>query len=145
MAFHLTTAAAQEILAAAQRSGAAGMALRVAAKATPGGLAYGMGFDEAAPDDEVAVFEGLTVLIAPASREWLAGTVLDFVELDGGGRDFIFVQPESADKSGSETNFADHSVSADRPPALRAGANLDSDPDFSEPRGCSSGSCSRCG
>jgi len=71
--------------------------------------------------------------------------VLDFVELDGGGRDFIFVQPE---KSGSETNFADHSVSADRPPALRAGANLDSDPNFSctDPNfSCSSGGCSRCG
>jgi iron-sulfur cluster assembly protein len=116
MAFHMTTAAAQEILAAAQRSGADGMALRVAAKPTPDGLAYGMGFDDAAPDDEVAVFDGLTVLIAPPSREPLAGTVLDFVELDGGGRDFIFM-PQ---KSGSDSNF-------------------------SEKRGCGSGGCSRCG
>ena len=34
MTFHVTAAAAQEILAAAERSDAAGMALRVAAKGT---------------------------------------------------------------------------------------------------------------
>ncbi len=94
MPFHVTSAAAQEILAAAGRSGAAGMALRVAARHTPEGIAYGMGFDEAAPDDEVAMFEGLTVLIAAPSRPLLAQTVLDFVELDAGGRDFIFVPPQ---------------------------------------------------
>lgn len=93
MSFHMTAAAAREIQAAAERSGAAGMALRVAAKPAPDGIAYGMGFDELAPDDEVAVFDGLTVLIAEPSRRWLADTVLDFVELDDGGRDFVFVQP----------------------------------------------------
>ena len=96
MSFQVTSAAAQEILAAAGRSGAAGMALRVAARHTPDGIAYGMGFDEAAPDDEVAVFDGLTVLIAEPSRPLLAQTVLDYVELDAGGRDFIFVPPEAS-------------------------------------------------
>lgn len=93
MSFQLTAAAAREIQAAAARSGAAGMALRVAAKPAPDGIAYGMGFDEPAPEDEVAVFAGLTVLIARPSRPLLADTVLDYVELDGGGHDFIFVQP----------------------------------------------------
>ncbi len=96
MTFHVTCAAAQEILAAAGRSGAAGMALRVAARITPEGIAYGMGFDEAAPDDEVAVFDGLTVLVAAASRPLLAQTVLDYVELDAGKRDFIFVPPRQS-------------------------------------------------
>jgi Fe-S cluster assembly iron-binding protein IscA len=96
MSFQLTAAAAREIQAAAGRSGAAGMALRVAAKPAPDGIAYGMGFDEPAPEDEVAVFDGVTVLIAGPSRPWLADTVLDYVELDGGGRDFIFVQPPQA-------------------------------------------------
>ncbi len=113
MAFHMTTAAAQEIQAAARRSGAAGLALRVAAKSTPDGPAYGMGFDEAAPDDQVSVFDGLTVVIAQPSQAALADTVLDFVQLDGGARDFIFV------------------------PAAAAATP--------EPRGCSSGGCSRCG
>lgn len=115
MAFRMTTAAAQEILAAAQRSGAEGMALRVAAKQTAGGVAYGMGFDEAAPEDEATVFDGLTVLIAPPSREWLAGTVLDYVELDGGARDFIFVQEQPSGGCAPTSG------------------------------GCGSGSCSRCG
>ena len=120
MPFHMTSAAAREVLAAAQRGGADGLALRIAAKSTADGLAYGMGFDEAAPDDEVAAFDGLTVVIAPPSREALANTVLDFVQLDGGAMDFVFV--ESA---------------ADVP------KKLESDPN--SPRGCGGGGCSRCG
>lgn len=116
MAFHMTAAAAREILAAAGRSGAGGMPLRVAAKPARDGMAYGMGFDERAEDDEVAVFEGLTVLIGPDSRDWLQGTVLDFVELDTGGRDFIFVQPAPAPAAGCATR-----------------------------RGCGSGGCGSCG
>ena len=115
MSFHLTAAAARDILAGAGRSGAAGMALRVAAKPAPDGIAYGMGFDEPAPEDDVAVFDGLTVLIAGPSRPWLADTVLDYVELDGGGYDFVFVQPRQP--SGCATR----------------------------PRGCGSGGCSSCG
>ena len=100
MTFQLTSAAAREILAAAGRSGAEGMALRVAAQPGRDGIAYAMGFDEPAEDDAVAVVEGLTVLVAPASSAWLAGTVLDFVELDDGSRDFIFMQPQPAATAG---------------------------------------------
>lgn len=96
MHFQLTSAAAREILAAAQRSGAEGAALRVAARPGADGIAYGMGFDDPAPDDTVAVFEGLTVLVGRSSERWLAGTVLDFVEIEAGTHDFIFVPPEPA-------------------------------------------------
>lgn len=116
MTFQVTSAAAQEIRAAAQRGGADGLALRVAAKPTPDGLAYGMGFDDAAPDDEVAVFDGLTVVIAPPSRDALAHTVLDFVALDGGAMDFVFI--EAASGCGT---------------------------DVAKPGGCGGGGCSRCG
>ncbi|MCE3269868.1 MAG: intracellular sulfur oxidation protein DsrR [Ramlibacter sp.] len=117
MAFHMTGAAAREILAAAQRSGAAGAALRVAAKPSREGMSYGMGFDDPAPGDEVAVFDGLTVLIGAESGAWLAETVLDFVELDAGGHDFIFVQPQPASSGGCA----------------------------SQPRSCGSGRCGSCG
>jgi iron-sulfur cluster assembly protein len=100
MAFQLTPAAAQEILAAAARSGDDGMALRIAAKPTADGIAYGMGFDEPAPGDEIAEFGGLTVLVAPESQRWLAATVLDYVELEPGRHDFIFVPPGEAQGSG---------------------------------------------
>lgn len=95
MAFHMTSAAAQEILAAAARSGAEGMALRIAARRLGQDLDFAMGFDEPAPDDEVARFDGLTVLMAPQSQPWLERVVVDYVELDGGGRDFIFMQPDA--------------------------------------------------
>lgn len=91
MSLQLTPAAAREILAAAGRSGAVGSPLRVAARPSREGIAFTMGFDDARADDTVAVVEGLTVLVAPDSRDWLAGAVLDFVELDDGSRDFIFV------------------------------------------------------
>ena len=45
--FQVTHSAANEILAAAARSDAAGLALRVAArKVADGSIEYGMGFDE---------------------------------------------------------------------------------------------------
>jgi iron-sulfur cluster assembly protein len=115
MSLHLTPAAAREILAAAGRSGAGGSPLRVAARPTPGGIAFTMGFDDAKPDDVVAVVEGLTVLVGPDSRDWVVGAMLDFVELDDGSRDFIFVQPRQE----------------------QAGAGCGS--------GCGGGSCSSCG
>ena len=93
MTFRLTETAAREILAAAARSGAEGLALRVAARPTREGLAYAMGFDDPAPDDDVCVVAGLTVLVAPSCRDGLAGTTLDYVELDSGHRDFVFVPP----------------------------------------------------
>lgn len=115
MAFQMTAAAAREILAAAERSGAAGMALRVAARpAADGSLAWGMGFDEPAADDEVTVVEGLTVLVGAGSSASLAQAMLDYVELDSGERDFVFVQPSA---SGCGTNA----------------------------RGCGSGGCGSCG
>ena len=107
MAFQMTAAAAREILAAAGRSGAAGMALRVAARpARDGGLSYGMGFDQAADGDQVAVFEGLTVLVGAGSSAWLADTVLDYVELDSGERDFVFVLAEAARGCGASAGSA---------------------------------------
>ena len=94
--FEVTPAAARELRAAADRSGASGMALRVGVRLTREGPAYAMGFDEPAPDDAVTVFQGLTVLVSAASQPLLAGTVLDYVELDTGARDFIFVQPAAS-------------------------------------------------
>ena len=70
--------------------------LRIAAMPTAQGLGYAMGFDEPAPEDAVQVVEGLTVLVAAGSQPWLAGTVLDYVRLDSGEHDFIFVRPQAA-------------------------------------------------
>lgn len=92
--FTVTPAAAEEILAAATRSDAAGMALRVAARQVDdGSIEYGMGFDEVRDDDEPVDFAGLTVLVGAPSRPLLAATVLDYVEVAPGEHDFVFLEP----------------------------------------------------
>jgi len=97
--FSVSATAAGEILAAAARSDAAGMALRVAARqVADGSIEYGMGFDEQREDDEPVAFDGLTVLVGSPSRPLLAGTVLDYVEVEPGRFDFVFIPP--ADDAG---------------------------------------------
>ncbi len=123
--FNVTTAAAQEILAAAERSDAVGMGLRVAARQmSDGSLDYGMGFDEAREDDEPAVFDGLTVLVGAPSKPLLAGTVLDYVEVAPGHFDFIFLPVEER-------------AAADGASAPQAGGGGGG--------GCGSGACRQCG
>lgn len=120
--FTVTTSAAQELLAAAARSNAAGMALRVAARQiSDGSIEYGMGFDDEREDDEPAVADGLTVLVGAPSRPLLEGTVLDYVEVAPGRFDFIFVAAPDEVVAGSEA-----------PAAPRGGCGAGS---------CGSGSC----
>ncbi len=113
--FTLTSAAARQIQQAATDSGANDMALRIAAKPeSDGSVQYGMGFDDATDNDMKLVLEGVAVLIAAQHQDLLDDTVLDFVELEPGEFNFIFV---------------DASVAPERPaPAMSAG-------------GCGSGGC----
>lgn len=123
--FTVTPAAATELLAAAQRSGAAEMALRVAARqAADGSIEYGMGFDDERESDESAEFEGLKVLMAAPSQPLLAGTVLDYVQVAPERFDFVFVpldEPVAVDGT------------APAGPVAQARG------------GCGSGSCGSCG
>ncbi len=113
--FTLTSAAARQIQQAATDSGANDMALRIAARPeSDGSVQYGMGFDDATDNDMKLVLEGVAVLIAAQHQDLLDDTVLDFVELEPGEFNFIFV---------------DASVAPERPaPATSAG-------------GCGSGGC----
>jgi iron-sulfur cluster assembly protein len=125
----VTPAAVQEILAAAQRSSAVGMALRVAARqVADGSIEYGMGFDEEREDDTSAEIEGLTVLVGSPSRPLLEGTVLDYVELAPGRFDFVFVP-------------------LDEPVAAAGSGSAEAAPQASGGGGCGSGGCGsgRCG
>jgi len=120
--FTVTPTAAHEILAAAARSDAAGLGLRVAARqVADGSIDYGMGFDEPREDDEPAVFAGLTVLVGSPSRPLLEGTVLDFVEVTAGHFDFVFIPPE-----------------------VSAGAGCGSLPSPQAGGGCGGGACGAC-
>ncbi|MCP5269653.1 MAG: iron-sulfur cluster assembly accessory protein [Burkholderiaceae bacterium] len=116
--FTLTSAAAEEILAAMPRSGAEGLALRVAARLEPdGSLAFGMGFDEAREGDMPLEIEGVPLLIAQPSQALLDDAMLDYVEVAPGRLDFVCV----AQTPDEET-----------PAPAPAG-------------GCGSGGCNRCG
>jgi iron-sulfur cluster assembly protein len=120
--FKVTTAAASELLAAAVRSDAAGQALRVAARQTAdGSIEYAMGFDEEREGDEPAAFDGLTVLVGSPSQPLLAGTLLDYVEIEPGRFDFVFIP--SAEEAGAD-------VGSGAPTARGA---------------CGSGGCAGCG
>lgn len=97
--FTLTSAAAQQIQKTAVDSGAQDMVLRVAARQEPdGSIGYGMGFDDSGDDDMRLEIEGVAIVIAEHHQPLLEDTVLDFVELDSGEFNFIFVsqQPEEA-------------------------------------------------
>ena len=95
--FIVTPSASQEILAAAARSNAAGMALRVAARqVADGSIEYGMGFDEPRDGDMPLQVRGVDLLIAPPSQPMLEAVVLDFVEMGPGSFSFIFVPEDAA-------------------------------------------------
>ena len=93
----VTVEAAKQIRQAALQSGADAMALRVAAKRdAQGSIDYGMGFDVERANDIQIISEGVTLLVSHHSKELLSGTVLDFVELNPGDFQFIFVNPNDA-------------------------------------------------
>ena len=100
----LTPAAAEQIrrAAAGQADGDEFPCLRLAAKIEDGEIAYGMGFDEERENDAVIEISGVTLLIAPRSRELLAGATLDFVELQPGEFQFVFINPNEPSSCGSQ-------------------------------------------
>lgn len=115
--FTLTSAAARQIQQAASTSGAQEMALRIAARVDPdGAVEYGMGFDDPNEEDMKLDLEGVAVVIADAYQELLDEIVLDYVELEPGEFNFIFI---------------DSRQSAGAPEAAPTGGG-----------GCSSGGCS---
>lgn len=70
------------------------MGLRLAAKVTPDEtLDYGMGFDETKEDDAQFEHDGISVMVAPDCLELLNGAHLDFVEIEAGQFQFIFLNP----------------------------------------------------
>ncbi len=102
--FTVTPAAAEQILRAAaqQTEGEQQSKLRVAAKlGGQGDILYGMGFDDEREEDVVLDCEGVDVLIAPPSLALLDGATLDFVEINAGEYQFIFINPNERQGCGS--------------------------------------------
>lgn len=112
--FTVTPAAADEIRNSAKQGQMEGMPLRIAARQdTDGSLQYAMGFADAQTDEDLSCdSEGITIVIAPSSYEFLKGTTLDYVEMEQGQNQFIFMNPNDPNyvppteqEGGSEHHF----------------------------------------
>ncbi|MGV6826651.1 MAG: HesB/IscA family protein [bacterium] len=95
--FKVTSAAAEQVKAAATQGGAEDMPLRLAAqKRSDGTIEYKMGFDYGNDDDIEITTEGVKVVMAPEYVPLLDQATLDFTQLDDGDKQFIFLNPEDA-------------------------------------------------
>jgi iron-sulfur cluster assembly protein len=92
--FKITTSAAEQIKVAAEQGGTEGMALRFATKENQdGSFDYNMGFDNSTEEDDPMTCEGIEVVIDPAYMPLLEETTLDYVEMDDGESQFVFLNP----------------------------------------------------
>lgn len=90
----ITPPAAEQIRKSAEQSSAQGLCLRIAVRLDDSGaIEYGMGFDEKIDDDVQIVSAGVDILISPGSQELLRGATLDYVEINPGEFQFIFINP----------------------------------------------------
>ena len=90
----ISQAAAQQIRRTADSGHMEELALRIAASRNPdGSIGYQMGFDEIAPDDVLVNARGVDVVLRKDDKALLNGMTLDFVELEPGDFQFIFLNP----------------------------------------------------
>ena len=90
----ITPRAAEQVLKSAGQADVKDVHLRLAARLDDKGtIEYGMGFDDRADGDQVAMSQGISVLVSPGSVELLTGATLDFVEINPGESRFIFINP----------------------------------------------------
>jgi iron-sulfur cluster assembly protein len=91
----ITPQAAAQIRRSAEQTNAKGLSLRLAARRLDdGSIDYGMGFDDQPREGDTRVTaDGVEVVISDASKDLLAGTTLDYVELNPGEFHFIFINP----------------------------------------------------
>lgn len=91
----ITPAAADQIRASARAGNMEGLAIRIAARREPdGSIHYGLGFDDNEQDGDLRLsVEGVDVVIGEASRILVDGMTMDYVEIEPGAWQFIFLNP----------------------------------------------------
>lgn len=99
----VTPDAATQIQHSAKESGIQNAILRVAIKQLDdGSLHYAIGFDDAISDSDLRFeTEGVELVIADTSQQYAQGMTIDYVKLDNGEMNFIFLNPN--DKNYSPT------------------------------------------
>jgi iron-sulfur cluster assembly protein len=113
----ISKSAAKQVKLHMEESGAEGMSLRFAVRRLQdGSLDYAMGFDETDHNDSHSRTNGVDVIVAPTSTELLRGATLDYVELEDGELDFIFINPNDASHVPPEGFNEDQSEETQRKP-----------------------------
>ena len=88
----ITPAAAEQIKLSMEEGENENLALRIAATLNDdSSVHYGMGFDETKEGDTKITSSGIDIIISPVSAEILKDTKLDYVELEPGKHQFIFL------------------------------------------------------
>ncbi len=92
---NLTSEAAAQIRQSAEQTDTKGLPLRVAVLVKDdGSFHYAIGFDDAITDEDVRFAEnGVDMVVAPSSAAQVKGMTIDFVELEPGKPQFIFLNP----------------------------------------------------
>ena len=91
----VTPEAAKQITEAAKQGQTEGFALRLAAQRKEDNtIEYMMGFDDAHKDDDIQIdSEGVKLVTSANYVELLNGMTIDFVEIEPGQFNFIFLNP----------------------------------------------------
>ncbi len=91
----VTSNAIEQMRRSAEDGGMAGLPLRVAVKTEQdGSFHYAMGFDEQRlPGDEFFNFDGVDLVVSTTSKPLADGMTIDYVELEPGSWQFIFLNP----------------------------------------------------
>ncbi len=91
----LTASALEQIKNSAAEGGLGSMPLRIAIKEQDdGSFHYAMGFDEQRlPGDSFLNFDGVDLVVSATSKDLAEGMTIDYVELEPGTLEFIFLNP----------------------------------------------------
>ena len=91
----LSTAALEQIKLSAVEGDMGNLPLRIAIKEQEdGSFHYAMGFDEQRlPGDNFLNFDGVNLVVSEGSKDLAEGLTIDYVELEPGKPEFIFLNP----------------------------------------------------
>jgi iron-sulfur cluster assembly protein len=91
----ITPRAAEQIRTSAKQGSMIGMPLRIACQRQPdGNFHYAMGFDDQSQQgDQTYTSEGIDLVVSAISHPLLTGTIVDYVELEPGKFEIIFLNP----------------------------------------------------
>ena len=91
----VTTSALEQIKLSATQGEMGATPLRIAIKEQDdGSFHYAMGFDEQRlPGDSFFNFDGVDLVVSETSKDLAEGMTIDFVELEPGKSEFIFLNP----------------------------------------------------